>query len=109
MEARKRVPDLRLDVIGWSTPATMDKLQRLVRRVGAATAVQFLGVLPHEGVLRAIPRYGAMVLPARNETFGMVYVEALLSGVPILYTAGSGIDGYLDDLYVGTPVEAGSM
>ena len=109
VEARKRVPDLRLDVIGWSTPATMDKLQRLVRRVGAATAVQFLGVLPHEGVLRAIPRYGAMVLPARNETFGMVYVEALLSGVPILYTAGSGIDGYLDDLYVGTPVEAGNV
>jgi len=109
VEARKRVPDLRLDVIGWSTPATMDKLKRLVRRVGAATAVQFLGVLPHEGVLRAMPRYGAMVLPARNETFGMVYVEALLSGVPILYTAGSGIDGYLDDLYVGTPVQAGNV
>ena len=89
-EARRRVPDLRLDVIGWSTPETMAHLRRLTNEAGATAAVRFLGVLPHESVLKAMPRYGAMVLPAKNETFGMVYVEALLSGVPVLYVAGSG-------------------
>lgn len=34
------------------------------------------------------------VMPSRNETFGLVYVEAMLQGLPILYTAGEGIDGY---------------
>ena len=43
-----------------------------------------------------LPSYGAMCLPSHNETFGMVYVEALLSGVPILYSRGTGIDGFLD-------------
>ena len=33
-------------------------------------------------------------MPSRNETFGLVYVEAMLQGLPILYTAGEGIDGF---------------
>src|SRR5690554_1127019 len=32
-------------------------------------------------------------MPSRNETFGLVYVEAMLQGLPILYTAKEGIDG----------------
>lgn len=33
-------------------------------------------------------------MPSRNETFGLVYVEAMLQGLPILYTANDGIDGF---------------
>jgi len=33
-------------------------------------------------------------MPSRNETFGLVYIEALLQGLPILYTEGEGVDGY---------------
>jgi glycosyltransferase involved in cell wall biosynthesis len=35
-----------------------------------------------------------------NETFGMVYVESLFAGVPVLYTAGTAVDRYLDGLGV---------
>ncbi len=108
-EARKRIPDLELDVIGWSTPTVMKRVRALVRKAGVQEAVNFLGVLPHDEVLRAIPRYGAMVLPARNETFGMVYLEALLSRTPILYARDSGIDGYLGGFDVGVPVHAGDV
>src|SRR5690606_2930407 len=34
------------------------------------------------------------VMPSRNETFGLVYVEAMLQGLPILYTSNEGIDGF---------------
>lgn len=107
--ARKTVPDLRLDVIGWSSPATMMQLHEMVGRAGLARAVRFLGEMSRTEVLSALPRYQALVLPARNETFGMVYVEALLARVPILYTADSGIDGYLDDLNAGVKVKAGDI
>lgn len=107
--ARKTVPDLRLDVIGWSSPATMTRLHEMVERAGLARAVRFLGEMSRNEVLSALPRYRALVLPARNETFGMVYVEALLARVPILYTADSGIDGYLDDLNAGVKVRAGDI
>jgi len=107
--ARRTLPDLRLDVIGWSGSKADAQIRRLIMRAGVSSAVRFLGVLDHRGVLEAIPRYAALVLPARNETFGMVYVEALLTATPILYTADSGIDGYLDGIDAGVRVRAGDI
>jgi glycosyltransferase involved in cell wall biosynthesis len=42
-----------------------------------------------------------MALPSHRESFGMVFVEALLAGCPILGPAGFAIDGYLPDGLVG--------
>lgn len=33
-------------------------------------------------------------MPSRHETFGLVYVEALSQGLPVLYTVNEGIDGF---------------
>jgi glycosyltransferase involved in cell wall biosynthesis len=35
-------------------------------------------------------------LPSWRETFGMVFVEALLSGCPIVYPEGRAVDGYFE-------------
>lgn len=34
------------------------------------------------------------VMPSFHETFGLVYIEAMTQGLPVLYTHGEGIDGY---------------
>ncbi|WP_152266627.1 glycosyltransferase family 4 protein [Agriterribacter humi] len=34
------------------------------------------------------------VMPSRKETFGLVYVEALSQGIPVIYTKNEGIDGF---------------
>jgi glycosyltransferase involved in cell wall biosynthesis len=36
-------------------------------------------------------------MPSKRETFGLVYVEAMLQGLPILYTNNEGIDGFYTD------------
>jgi len=36
-------------------------------------------------------------MPSSRETFGLVYVEAMLQGLPILYTKGEGIDGFYSE------------
>lgn len=36
-------------------------------------------------------------MPSKHETFGLVYVEAMLQGNPILYTANEGIDGFYEE------------
>lgn len=36
-------------------------------------------------------------MPSKNETFGLVYMEALLQGLPILFTKNEGIDGFYGD------------
>lgn len=37
------------------------------------------------------------VMPSSSETFGLVYVEAMTQGLPILYSHGEGIDGFYSD------------
>lgn len=36
-------------------------------------------------------------MPSKAETFGLVYVEAMLQGLPILYTKNEGIDGFYEE------------
>ena len=37
---------------------------------------------------------------SKKETFGLVYIESLSQGTPIIYTKGEGIDGYFRDVQV---------
>jgi glycosyltransferase involved in cell wall biosynthesis len=46
-------------------------------------------------------RYAAFVLPSWPETYGMVYVEAVLAGVPILWSHNQGVDGLFEHGQVG--------
>ncbi len=47
-------------------------------------------------------------MPSKHETFGLVYVEAMLQGMPILYTANEGIDGFYDEK-IGEKVTSGKV
>lgn len=47
-------------------------------------------------------------MPSVHETFGLVYVEALSQGLPILYTKNDGIDGFFDES-VGIAVDPSSV
>lgn len=41
------------------------------------------------------------VMLSKYETFGLVYIESLSQGTPVIYTKGQGIDGYFPDGSVG--------
>ena len=41
-------------------------------------------------------RNDCFAMPSVRETFGLVYIEALTQGLPILFTKGDGIDGLID-------------
>jgi glycosyltransferase involved in cell wall biosynthesis len=94
----QRRPEVTLDIIGRGQPETIRRIQALIDAHGLRGRARLVGALPRQELLDLLPGYGAMCLPSHNETFGMVYVEALLSGVPILYSLGTGIDGFLDGI-----------
>lgn len=48
------------------------------------------------------------VMPSKAETFGLVYVEAMLQGLPILYTENEGIDGFYPE-NIGEKVKQGTV
>ena len=41
------------------------------------------------------------VMPSIKETFGLVFLEAMSQGLPLIYTKGQGIDGYFQQGSVG--------
>ncbi len=104
-ECLKTYPDARLDVIGRGEPAVVAEVQQLIIQLGLQDRVSLLGPLPNAELLDRLPGYAGMALPSHNETFGMIYVEALLAGVPILHSAGTGIDGFLEHLDVRVSVD----
>lgn len=61
---------------------------------------------PKEEVLQLLRENDIFVMPSLLETFGLVYVEALSQGLPIIYSEGQGIDGYFEEGYVGYHVES---
>jgi glycosyltransferase involved in cell wall biosynthesis len=55
----------------------------------------FVGRVDNRCELRAIYRnHDIFVMPSFTETFGVVYLEALSQGLPIVHSQGQGVDGY---------------
>lgn len=91
--ARARAPhvDLRL-TIGGDGPERA-ALEAQARELGIGNAVTFLGALPRADVLEALRAADAFVLASRHETFGIVFIEALAQGLPVLATRSGGPEG----------------
>ena len=50
-----------------------------------------------------------LLVPSAAETFGMVYLEAMSQGVPVLYTRGQGFDGQFPEGAAGYAVGCGDI
>ena len=48
------------------------------------------------------------IMPSITETFGLVYVEAMTQGVPVIYTKGQGFDNQIPNGQVGYAVSSDS-
>lgn len=51
-------------------------------------------------------RATALVMPSFRESFGLVFIEALFAGIPVIYPKGTAIDGYFDGLPFAISVDA---
>jgi len=66
------------------------------------SSINYVGRITDSEALRNIYReHNLFVMLSFKETFGVVYIEALSQGLPIIYTKGQGIDGYFKDGYIG--------
>jgi glycosyltransferase involved in cell wall biosynthesis len=107
--ARLIQPTLQLKIVGGGTPRSVSAVNHLIEELGIKEATYLEGKLPNAELRRQMSKSIALVLPSQNETFGMVYLEALFAKVPIIYSKGTGIDGFLDGLNVGVAVDPKSV
>jgi glycosyltransferase involved in cell wall biosynthesis len=81
-------PDVSLTIVGDGPQRAA--LSRQASRLGLGAQVSFLGAQPRTGVREALWNAHAFVLASRHETFGVVVVEALATGLPVVATRCGG-------------------
>ncbi len=92
---RRKSRDAALTIVGDGPERA--SLERLVRDKGLSESVTFRGRLPTEHVARELAQADLFVMPAvtdwkgEQEGFGLVLVEAMMSGVPVVASRSGGI------------------
>lgn len=76
-----------------------------VKEYGIQDRVEFVGQLSREQVAEQMQQCDCFVLPSRYETFGVVYIEAMACGKPVIAVRNGGPDDFVKD-FNGILVEA---
>ena len=72
--------------------------------------IVYLGAIyDKEKLMRVVRQCDIFAMASHSETFGLVYVECLTQGLPILYSKGTGFDGMYLDGHVGYAVDSYSV
>lgn len=90
--------------IGGDGPLETE-LRALSHQLGLDGQVKFLGRLSRERVIEEIDQCDALVLPSTIETFGVVLIEALVRGKPVVATRCGGPEAFVGE-YDGLVVAA---
>jgi glycosyltransferase involved in cell wall biosynthesis len=70
--------------------------QKLVEEYGLTDKIDFLGHLSSDSLEKELTKADIFVLPSRNESYGMVYIEAAAYALPIIST----VTGVIGDLLI---------
>ncbi len=79
---RRRLPGVRLHIVGDGDDRV--RLERRARDLGLTGGVRFLGSISDDDLAGEYGSAHAFVLPSTEEGFGLVYVEAMAAGVPVV-------------------------
>lgn len=109
MQLRAQGLPVKLDVAGHGDPGDVARVDRIIQRHAAGAAVRRIGHVDGDRMRETMTRYAAMALPSCPESFGLVYLEALAAGIPVLSSRGYALDGYFPSGYPGVKVDPKSV
>jgi glycosyltransferase involved in cell wall biosynthesis len=88
-QVQGELPDVDLVIVGVGPER--DRLRRLSSSLGLGERVRFLGWQPHDAVLDLQEQASVFCLASVDEGFGLVYLEAMGCGTPVIGSEGEGI------------------
>jgi glycosyltransferase involved in cell wall biosynthesis len=103
---RKGLPAARLLLVGEGDDRP--RLERLARELDLGESVQFVGAVPHERVGEFYLAGDLFLFPSTTETQGLVVLEAMAAGLPVVAVTSDAAADLLGDGEAGimTPVDA---
>lgn len=84
-----------------------EELRSLAGRLGVGTHVRFLGYVEEREKQRLMRQASVIVVPSLYEPFGIIALEAMAAGTPVVATDAGGLDEVLDHWVTGIKVPAG--
>lgn len=110
MKAVKRLNELgynaHLDIVGEGPE--LDYITDLSNKE-YKDLVTLHGFMNREELIHLYKKNDIFIMPSKYETFGLVYVEAISQGLPVIYTRNQGFDGYFEDGVVGYSVKYNNL
>src|SRR5579863_9875807 len=103
----KDFPDVQLVAIGEGTD--LSRLQSFARESGAADRVHFLPFMSPNRLPNAYDHCDVFAMPSRGEGFGLVFIEAMARGRPVIGGAHGGTPEIIDDGIHGFLVPHGDV
>ncbi len=102
-EILRSVPDARYLLVGKGSDRP--RIEKLVAEVGVEDAVIFAGFVPDEELVEHYNLCDLFAMPSQAEGFGIVYLEALACGKPVLAGNKDGSRDALADGEIGLLVD----
>lgn len=103
----KILPDLQLVAVGEGSD--LPRLQSLARGSGTSDHVHFLPFMTQDRLPNAYDHCELFAMPSRGEGFGLVFIEAMARGKPVIGGAHGGTPEIIDDGINGFLVAYGDV
>ena len=91
---KKKYPELQYWIVGSGSEEQF--LKETASRLGVASRVHFFGRQPHRKALEYIANGGIFSLPSWDEAFGVVYIEAMALGKPVVGCQREGPSSFVE-------------
>lgn len=106
MKAVKKLNELgykaTLDIVG--NGPELDRIKE-VSNNEYKDMIKLHGFMNKEEIIGLYRNSDIFIMPSKYETFGLVYIEAISQGLPVIYTRNQGFDGYFKEGEVGFSVK----
>lgn len=104
-QVESKVRSRKIAILGGGSEAEIAHCKQLI---ASAPQIQLDGPVERSSMQAKMNEACVLVVPSQAESFGLVFVEALFAGLPIIYPKGTAIDGYFDGLPFAQGVDASS-
>lgn len=98
---QKTIPDICLDIYGGGSVKSLKLIQKMINDACLENSVTLMGAIKNGSLPQIMKSYVGFLLPSKRETYGLVFAESLLSGLPILFPKGQSIDGFFPAEKIG--------
>lgn len=107
---QEKKKDYFLTIVGGANTYEKDFFNTFLDYIKPFDWIEYKGKIKEkEKLLQQYRQCDIFAMPARGELFGLVYIEALSQGKPVLYAKGEGINGFLEGKSVGKSVDPNSL